>query len=96
MDNDTKKLKILGAIYIILFLTFISSIVLAVFGFMIPFVVCLSLGLAGMWILHSTITYYRDYGIGKFYIFGYGLLNLWTLGIWGLVVSIKVLANRDY
>lgn len=95
--EEIKTLKVLGGTYILLFLTLIGSIVLAVFDYMTAFVVCLSISMLGTWIFHSIIIYhYKDYEISKFFAFGFGLLNLWTLEIWGLILSIKVLAESNY
>ena len=98
MEDETKKLKILSAVYIVCFLLSIAAVVFSILLITIPivvYIVCLAVGLIGIWILHSIMCYYRDVASSKFFAFGFGAINLLSLGIWGLVASIKVLTNND-
>ncbi len=93
-NAEIKKTKILGGLYLLFFLIFVGSFVFLGFDLFIPMDICLSLGLVGLWTLHSVTCYVDETTGSKFYAFGFGLLNLWTIGIWGLVKSIKKLAKK--
>ena len=98
MEDETKKLKILSVVYIVCLLLSIAAVVFSFLLNTIPiivYIVCLAVGLVGLWILHSIMCYYRDVASSKFFAFGFGAINLFSLGIWGLVASIKVLTNND-
>ncbi len=93
-NAEIKKTKIFGGLYLLFFLIFVGSFVFLGFDLFIPMDICLSLGLVGLWTLHSVTCYVDETTGSKFYAFGFGLLNLWTIGIWGLVKSIKHLAKK--
>lgn len=90
-NKKLKKLKILSGIYILFLLMFWGSEAFAIFDMLILFGICFGIGAVGTLVIHL-IFLHEDYSLSiSFCLF---FLNFASLGIWGLIKSIKYLIKR--
>lgn len=95
--KESKKDKIIAGIYLPCFVLPIVGLVgVIIWNSWASWVAlaCLLLGIVCIIVLHSIMAYRDELFDSGFANIGSGLLNLWTLGIWGLIRSIKKLAYK--
>ena len=109
LNQEMKKLKTFCGVYILFFIIALGCIGMLIFAQLtytsldeaLPNFIFTLLSVLGilashlvLLVLHSVICY-KDYTADNaLYAFGFGLLNLVSFGVWGLIKSIKNLANK--